>query len=138
MPNYRNGIVEAVAGGIATITDRGPTLPAEDVEDEITTKVTHYLDALCHVGVPPPFAVLLAGVRMHGGTAIVPRLARYYETLVPLVEPDMFFQPVIIEDYGSLEDYRQALKPLFDALWNAGGHPGSQSYGTDGKWRRRS
>lgn len=134
---YRNGIVESAAGGISTATERGRTLPAEDVEDQIVTKVEHYLNALRHVEVPPPFAVLLAGVRMHG-TAIVPRSAPYSEPLVPQSEPDMFFQPVIIEDYGSLEDYRQALKPIFDALWNAGGYPGSQSYGSDGQWRRRS
>jgi len=134
---YRNGIVESAAGGISTVTERGPTLSAEDVEDQIATKVEHYLNALLHVEVPPPLAVLLAGVRMHG-TAIVPRSAPYSEPLVPQSEPDMFFQPVIIEDYGSLEDYRQALKPVFDALWNAGGYPGSQSYGSDGQWRRRS
>jgi hypothetical protein len=74
---------------------------------------------------------------MHG-TAIVPRLAPYYETLLPQQEPDMFFPQVIIEDYGALGDYRQTLKPIFDALWNAGGYPGSRSYGSDGRWRRRS
>jgi hypothetical protein len=73
---------------------------------------------------------------MHG-SAIVPFSAAYNETLVPQPAPDMFFQPVIIEDYDSLEDYRQALKPIFDALWNAGGYSGPQSYGPDGQWRRR-
>jgi hypothetical protein len=134
---YRNGIVESAAGGISTATERGPTLPAEDVEDQIATKVERYLDALHHAEVPPPLAVLLAGVRIHG-TAIVPRSAPFNETLVPQSESDMFFQPIFIEDYGSLEDYRQALRPIFDALWNAGGYPGSQSYGADGQWRRQS
>lgn len=134
---YRNGIIETAAGGISTVTERGPTLPAERVEDQIITKVEHYLSALRHADVPPPLAVLLAGVRMHG-TAIVPRLAPFNETLVQQSEPDMFFPRVIIEDYGSLEDYRRALKPIFDALWNAGGYPGSQSYALGGQWRRRS
>jgi hypothetical protein len=134
---YRNGIIESAAGGISTITDRGQMLPAEDVEDQIITKVAIYLTALRHLEVPPPLSVLLAGVRVHN-TAIVPRLAPYYTTLVILPEPDMFFPPRIIEDYGRLEDYRQTLRPIFDALWNAGGYPGSQSYGSDGTWRRRS
>jgi hypothetical protein len=134
---YRTGIIETAAGGIATVTDRGRMLPAEQVEDQIATKIEHYLRALRHVEVPPPFAVLLAGVRMHG-TAIVARLAPYYETLSPQPEPDMFFPRVIIEDYGALGDYRQSLKPIFDALWNAGGYPGSRSYASDGQWRRQS
>jgi Putative DNA-binding domain len=134
---YRNGIIETAAGGVAVTTDRGRNLPAEDVEDQIATKIEHYLNALRRVEVPPPFAVLLAGVRMHG-TAIVPRLAPYYETLLPQEEPDMFFPQVILEDYGALGDYQQALKPIFDALWNAGGYPGSRSYGSDGQWRRQT
>jgi len=134
---YRNGIIETAAGGIATETDRGRTLPAEQVEDQIVTKVEQYLTTLRHVEVPPPFALLLAGLRMHG-TAIVPRLAPYYEILVPQTEPDMFFPQAIIEDYGTLEDYRQTLKPIFDALWNAGGYPCSRSYESDGQWKRRS
>jgi Schlafen, AlbA_2 len=134
---YRNGIVESAAGGISTNTERGQTLPAEQIEDQIATKVEHYLNALRSIEVPPPFAVLLAGVRMHG-IAIVPASAPYYETLLPQTESDMFFPPVIIEDYAPFESYRQALKPVFDALWNAGGYSGSQSYGPDGQWRRRS
>jgi len=50
----------------------------------------------------------------------------------------MFFQPVMIDDYADFENYRRALKPLFDALWNAAGLPGSASYNPDGSWRRRS
>ena len=50
----------------------------------------------------------------------------------------MFLPRVVIVDYGSFEEYRQALKPVFDALWNAGGYEGSESYGPDGQWQRRS
>ena len=58
--------------------------------------------------------------------------------LVQQSEGDMFLPRVVIEDYGSFEEYRQALKPVFDALWNAGGYEGSESYGPDGQWQRRS
>jgi hypothetical protein len=43
---------------------------------------------------------------------------------------------VMIEDYGQKEDYCQALKPMFDAIWNAAGDEGSPSYGAEGKWTR--
>jgi hypothetical protein len=29
--------------------------------------------------------------------------------------------PVVIEDFASPADYHRALRPAFDALWNAGG-----------------
>jgi len=134
---YRNGIIEAAAGGIANATERGLTIVAEDAEDQIITKLCDYLNALRNIEVPPPFAVLLAGVRMTN-VAIVPHRVPYNTTLLHQTEPDMFFQPVMIDDYADFENYRRALKPLFDALWNAAGLPGSASYNPDGSWRRRS
>jgi hypothetical protein len=44
----------------------------------------------------------------------------------------------LIEDFSTIKEYRQALKPLFDAIWNAAGYSGSKSYNSDGKWVRRS
>jgi len=134
---YRNGIIETAAGGIANATERGLTIVAEDAEDQITTKLCDYLNALRNIELPPPFAVLLAGVRMTN-VAIVPHRVPYNTTLLHQTEPDMFFQPVMIDDYADFENYRRALKPLFDALWNAAGWPGSASYNPDGSWRRRS
>jgi len=134
---YRNGIIETAAGGIANATERGLTIVAEDAEDQITTKLCDYLNALRNIELPPPFAVLLAGVRMTN-VAIVPHRVPYNTTLLHQTEPDMFFQPVMIDDYADFENYRRALKPLFDALWNAAGWPGSARYNPDGSWRRRS
>jgi hypothetical protein len=44
---------------------------------------------------------------------------------------------ILIEDFSTINDYRQSLKPLFDAIWNAAGYGGSRSYSADGKWTRR-
>jgi hypothetical protein len=57
----------------------------------------------------------------------------------PLPLPgDVSFPAIRIENYGSLEDYRRALKPIFDAVWNAAGYGRSQSFSADGQWIRRS
>jgi hypothetical protein len=101
---YRNGIIETAAGGIAD----GAKIVTEDAEDQISKKVEQYLNVLRSLQVPPPFAVLLAGVRMHG-RAIATR-SSHSATQASQTEPDMFFPPAIIDDYGDFE-----LSPRFEA-----------------------
>jgi hypothetical protein len=48
----------------------------------------------------------------------------------PLLLPE-----VIIEDYGSPEDYARVLRPIFDALWNVAGFARCTYYDADGNWR---
>jgi hypothetical protein len=134
---YRNGVIEAAAG-IANIAGGGRAVIApEDMEDQITTKLENYLNVLRAIEVPPPLAVLLAGVRTQG-MEILRRDPGYVVAPTPRTEPDTFFPPVIVDDYADLPAYRRALRPIFDALWNAAGYEGSPSYGPDGSWRRRS
>jgi hypothetical protein len=95
----------------------GPLLYAEEVEDQLVTKIGHYMDALLAGKVSPPMIVLLAGVRVHGAavsrSSIPDSMPRF-----PHRHGEMFFPAVTLDDYGRLEDYRRALKPIFDALWN--------------------
>lgn len=43
--------------------------------------------------------------------------------------PDCF-----IGNYGKKHEYHIAVKPAFDALWNAAGYSGSQFFNEDGEW----
>jgi hypothetical protein len=133
---FRNGIIESVAGDVRAKEDRGSVLYAREVEDHIVTKTEKYMAALSHAEVPPPMFVMLAGVRMSGTIVIGNPLAPFMEPQ-SLRKSDLILPTVTIEDYGRLEDYRQALKPIFDAVWNAAGYGASQSYGLDGNWTRR-
>jgi hypothetical protein len=131
---FRNGIVETAAAGIRTPSTVGPYILAEDIEDQIATKVSDCLLSLQRADVPLPAYVMLAGVRMRG-TYIIKGPALIEPKALPL--SDRFeLPPAIIENYSTIEEYRQALKPLFDAVWNAAGYESSQSYDQDGKWKR--
>ena len=59
--------------------------------------------------------VMLAGVRMSGTIVIGNPLAPFMEPQ-SLRKSDLILLTVTIEDYGRLEDYRQVLKPIFDAV----------------------
>jgi hypothetical protein len=42
---------------------------------------------------------------------------------------------IVVDDYGSHDDYRRIMRPAFDALWNAGGFAQSECYAADGSWK---
>jgi len=111
-------------------------LNAERLEDEVVTKVDNYMTALSHAQIPPPMLVLLGGVRMHQ-TRVIGNPVGPVTNPEPLRNSDLHLPAVRLEDFGELADYRKALKPIFDAVWNAADYEGSASYDADGNWTRR-
>jgi hypothetical protein len=134
---FRNSIIESAAGSVCQRTPRGLLLYAEDVEDQVITKLTDYLDALSKAEILPPITVFLTGVRMTGTIVVPTSSTPIIVGVLPHRHNEMFFPAITIDEYGRLEDYRAKLRPMFDALWNAAGFERSLSYGAAGEWRRR-
>jgi hypothetical protein len=130
---FRNAIIESAAGDVRGRTDQGWVLPAANVESRIATRLNDYMSALSDADVPPPFLVMVAGVRMHG-TVVTPEPYQFGARAQPLEKSDLVLPAITLENYGSINNYRQALKPTFDAVWNAAGCAASPSYGIDGTW----
>jgi hypothetical protein len=134
---FRNGIVETAAADVRSSSNRGPYLFVEAFEDQIAIHVEKYLSSLRRAGVALPAYVMVAGTRMTGSYVFVNPHSAFPPTTQPL--PLQFQLPtILIEDFSTIEEYRRALKPLFDAIWNAAGFSGSKSYNSDGRWVRRS
>lgn len=52
------------------------------------------------------------------------------------IDRDVLLVPeVVVEDFNVASD--QVMKPIFDAVWNAAGWPGSHNYDNAGNWIRR-
>lgn len=136
---FRNGIIESAAGDVRERNAQGTwQLYATTVESEVISNAVSSITALSNVGVSPPMLILLGGVRMHqtkmrgspmgfGPSSIPP----------PLRNPELRLPAVTVDGYGDRKDYCKALTQIFDALWNAGGYPGSQSYDVAGNWNPR-
>jgi hypothetical protein len=130
---FRNGIIESAAGDVRSHEQRGPVLFAESFENQIVTNLQDYMNALAHAEVSPPMLVMLAGVRMSGTIVIGNPLA----TIPPRARPlpaEVRFPSITLNDFGDIDAYSRALRPIFNAIWNAAGYPQSQSYSPDGKW----
>ena len=122
---FRDGIIKSAAGDVRTPVDGHHLLSARTLENEVAAKVFDYMSMLSEAGVTPPVFIMLGGVRMHGtnvtgdGTATGP----------PLRGAEIYFPPIILEEYGDRETYRNALRPIFDANSNAAGTEGSPTLG---------
>jgi len=79
--------------------------------------------------------IMLGGVKMDQTMVIGPDVGfRPSSPPTPLRKPELHLPAVTIEGYGGNTDYGRALKQIFDALWNAAGYGGSQSYDAAGNW----
>ena len=121
-----------------TVTTEG--VPGKLLEESLLVafynlrKIEHQLE------VSPPFVALLSILDVRG--LLVP-MDPVYESSGrvrqseshPIDRDDLVFPEVIIEEPVDVNP-GHLLRPIFDAIWQAGGHAGSPSYGSDGNWKR--
>ena len=106
----------------------GPVL-----EKDIFERFSKYVIGLRDIGVPPPLIVMftLEGVQGVDYIVIYDPI-RHYETALP--EPILALPVCIIDEYGTLTDHERAVRPAFDALWNAIGYSRSQFFDEKCLW----
>ena len=92
-----------------------------------------YLQGLRNVGVPPPLVMMLTLEGVYG--ALCAGNDRLLDRRRPVIEHrDLFLPECFINEYGADIDYQRAMKPAFDALWNAAGYPSAPTFSDDGQW----
>jgi hypothetical protein len=130
---FRNGIIEAVKVGILVDDKDIKFLPSLEFNKWIFEVLPPYLKALRELNVPAPITMMLSLQGVRGA---------YLETDVnwrnnpppPFDRTVLELPEVVIEQYGAVEEYQRAVRPAFDALWNAAGRFGSRHFDADGRW----
>jgi hypothetical protein len=131
---FREGIVEATLSNILwELSPGNPVCEAKQITTEITEVIPGYLEGLQALDVPPPIVVLVSLQGVAGAKLIVFNPAGTVEQLFPSSDP-LILPDVVVDNYGSPRDYLRALKPVFDALWNAAGFARCMLYDADGNW----
>ena len=103
--------------------------------DSIITALTNYTEGLRELGIPAPFAVLLTLTGVEG--AVLGLGGRYYlEDTEPIPCDELRLPEISIQEFGTVADYQTAMRPAFDALWNAIGFPQCTLYDDNGLWTR--
>lgn len=130
---FRNGCLEATKGGIVRERDGHRGIPGLGIEEQIFQVLSLYVNGLRDVGVPPPLIIMftLEGVR---GVNYHVRSNQWGDYEPPLPDDILRLPAGFIEDYGDEVDYHRAVRPAFDALWNAIGYSSSQFFNNEGLW----
>jgi Putative DNA-binding domain len=131
---FRRGIIEAVMVGILVKNDDGTAvLSALAFDKWIFEVLPSYLEALRELNVPAPITMMLSLQGVRG--AFLETHANWHINPPPPFDRAVLELPeVVIEQYGTLEDYQRTVRPAFDALWNAAGYFGSKHFDSQGRW----
>jgi hypothetical protein len=130
---FRNGSLEATMAGIVRVHDGRRLIPGLAIERYLFEVLSLYVIGLRDISVPPPLILMftLEGVQ---GVAYVVRQNPWEDYEPPLPEDILALPECILEDYGTEVDHHRAVRPAFDALWNAIGFARSQFFNGEGRW----
>jgi hypothetical protein len=128
---FRDGKLEATKARIVVQdgTLNSAIVRGTGLEQSLLQAFDQYIGGLRQIGVAPPLIVMLTLEAVRG--------ARYIVTNNFLDDglPQQFGYDVlrlpegVIEDYGTVVDHREALRPALDALWNSIGYPYARTFG---------
>jgi len=130
---FRSGVLEATMANLIHVRDGHSFIPGLALERDIFEVFSQYIIGLRDVGVPPPLIIMLTleGVR---GVQYAVRQRILDRQEPPLPEETLLLPECILEDYGGDLEHHRAVRPAFDALWNAIGYSRSQFFDGNGRW----
>ena len=128
---YRNGIIEAVTGGLLAHDYNGKrVIPSLAYEQAIYRYLPKCFKILNELGCPPPIVVALSftgtkGLEMGVDNVFGPRPE-------PIDEDTLVLPETVVEDFNM--PIGKILKPMLDLVWNAAGYPESKNFDANGNW----
>ncbi len=130
---FRNGCIEATKGSIVRKLENGLNIPGTGVEELIFNSVPKYIKGLSVAGVPGPFIILITLEGVLGARYAV-RSSMWGDESHPLPYDVMRLPEGFLDSEVSVKNTHKAMKPCFDALWNAIGYSQSQNFDENGVW----
>jgi hypothetical protein len=129
---FRNGIIEATKADVTGERNGTRWLKTASVAQTIET-IPYFFDGLKRLDVPPPIVVMVSYYGV-GGTKLTLRGIDSDE-IEPLPPASRLLLPeIIIDDYGPSQGYARAMRPIYDALWNAAGFAQCTFFDNEGYW----
>lgn len=131
---FRNGSLEATMAGLVRDDREGRHfIPGLALERYFFEVLSPYIIGLRDIGVPPPLILMLTLEGVQGARYAVMD-NRWGDEEVPLPADVLTLPECTLEDYGTEVDHHRAVRPAFDALWNAIGYARSQFFNQVGRW----
>ena len=131
---FRNGAVEFAEGHLTSSFDEKPMLASYNIEDDILVACSSTFSYLKSFGVEPPIFIFLTLIGVKG---IILATNRHYWGVNHFDRDVILIPEVQVDSYPNNEnEIATLMKPALDAMWNASGMPGSESFDNQGRWRQ--
>jgi hypothetical protein len=131
---FRSGSVEVVDASILRLYGDRRIIPSGVFEGELLQALRRYLFAQRQLGVEPPLFVMLSLLGVSGYTMGIKSPPMRWDYVYPIDKDALLVPEIVVESFEC--DPAEAMKPIFDAVWNAAGWPRSMNYDETGKWVR--
>lgn len=134
---FRNGILEATKASLIKEREDRRFIPGKGLEEQFFEIFPSYINGLKNIGVQPPLIIMitLEGVQ-NTGYAVANSFDLGHEP-PPLSKADYFLPESVIESYSDNAHYHAAVRPAFDALWNALEFPYDHFFDNNDQWTGR-
>ena len=130
---FRNGAIEATKAGIISDSNGRRLIFGLGTERHFFEIVPRYIDGLRTLNIPTPLCIMITLEGVEGAAYAVRREQRDDEE-PPLNRQEIVLPECIVDEYGDYGSYCRALRPAFDALWNASGYVEAQTFNAAGEW----
>jgi hypothetical protein len=131
---FRSGIIEAVQTSMLRASE-GETRHIASIayEKELLAVLPAYLSIQEQLGVSPPLFLMLTLLGVLGSVMAVSHKLDPFGDRAYRIDRDALVLPEVIIQSFDVEP-GQAMRPVFDSVWNAAGWPRSMNYDDAGTW----
>lgn len=133
---FRSGVVEATKADIVRVTPRDgrKRIPSKALVKHIVEALPVYLNGLKGLDISPPLVVMVSLAEVHGVHLGVERQTFDDDESYAFDKSELLLPEIVLEDYGPEQHYQKAMRPAFDALWNAAGFVESPYFDKNDIW----
>lgn len=128
---FRSGRIEAVFSGLVRHPNGRPVIASVWYEKAVLEAVARYLKSLSELDISYPIVVMLSFLDARGAYMAIDHINPGIG-VHPIDRDVLVFPDVVLEVLPA--DLPRALRPMFDAAWNACGIASSLNYDKKGNW----
>lgn len=129
---FHHGSIEVVQASYIEAGRQDHPIRARVIENEIARHLSQYMNMQQKLGVEPPLFIMLSLLGVGGFRLSDSDYARGDSH--PIDRDDLIIPEVMVEEFGL--NPHQVMRPVYDAIWNAGGYERDPSYDDKGNWRK--